>query len=102
MIKNIALYYIYIYILFVFPFSYLPYLWLLLGCAFLTFVSLASATKCMETLHDKHTVDGVNHTIQIKPANADGQKVAIAVSASDSDRKLFVGMISKSLNEDQV
>ena len=68
---------------------------------------------CIDTLHDKYTVEGCTHPLQIKPANSDTQKSTLGAMStmnamgggsgnSNEERKLFVGMISKSLNDDQV
>lgn len=63
------------------------------GCAFLTFATRSSALACMDALHDKCTMPGMAHALQIKPADSEQRA---------EDRKLFVGMIPKGMSEDQL
>ena len=63
------------------------------GCAFVTFRDSTSAIKAQDDLHDKKTLPGVGHAMQVKPAEKDKKK---------DDRKLFVGMISKATSEDDL
>jgi len=64
------------------------------GCAFLTYVTRSAAFACMEALHDKHVLPGMSHSLQIKQADSE-QK-------AEGERKLFVGMISKTLTDEQL
>eukprot|EP00118_Oscarella_pearsei_P006975 m.32780 g.32780 ORF g.32780 m.32780 type:complete len:444 (+) comp31696_c0_seq1:118-1449(+) len=55
------------------------------GCAFLTYCTRQSAIIAQTELHDKKTLPGMGHPLQVKPA--DLQK--------KDEAKLFIGMISK-------
>lgn len=63
------------------------------GCAFLTYCHKISAAKAQECLHEKHTLTGMSHPMQVKPADTVNK---------GEDRKLFVGMLSKKQNEEDV
>ena len=63
------------------------------GCCFVTFYHKNDALKAKTTLHNVRVLPGMHHPIQMKPADTD-QK--------NEDRKLFVGMISKKMNDDAV
>ncbi|XP_031557532.1 CUGBP Elav-like family member 2 [Actinia tenebrosa] len=63
------------------------------GCAFLTFSSREAAINAQKNLHEKKTLPGMHHAIQVKPADSETRS---------EDRKLFIGMISKSAKEEDV
>ncbi|XP_020900803.2 CUGBP Elav-like family member 3-A isoform X2 [Exaiptasia diaphana] len=63
------------------------------GCAFLTFCTREAAVNAQQKLHEKKTLPGMHHAIQVKPADSETRS---------EDRKLFIGMISKSAKEDDV
>lgn len=63
------------------------------GCAFVTFRDQTSALKAQDDLHDNRTLPGMSHKMQVKPADKDKKK---------DERKLFVGMISKTTSEDDL
>lgn len=60
------------------------------GCAFVTFCTRASAMGCIDALHDQRTLPGMSHPMQVKPA--DGKE--------DVRRKLFVGMIPRTISDE--
>jgi len=59
------------------------------GCAFLTYFDNDAAKAAAEDLHEKRTLPGARHLLQVKPAS----------SESEDTRKLFIGMISKTADE---
>ena len=63
------------------------------GCAFLTYFDNESAKKAQEELHEKRTLPGSRNPIQVKPA---------ASEMKDENRKLYVGMLSRKLSENDV
>jgi len=63
------------------------------GCAFLTYFDNASSTRAQEELHEKRTLPGARNPIQVKPA---------ASEINDDNRKLFIGMLSRELDEDKL
>ena len=63
------------------------------GCAFLTYFSNDSAKRAQEQLHGKQTLPGARNPIQVKPS---------AAEVSPENRKLFCGMLSRSLGEGDV
>lgn len=63
------------------------------GCAFVTYCSKASAELAQQELHDKTVLPGMTRPVQVKPAGTD---------ARSELRKVFVGMLSKTVQEDEV
>lgn len=62
------------------------------GCAFVTFYHRSSAEKAIAELHDKRTLGDSSHPLQVKPAENDANR----------ESKLFVGMLSKTTQEDEL
>lgn len=62
------------------------------GCCFVTFYTRKAALKAQDALHNIKTLDGMHHPIQMKPADSENR----------NERKLFVGMLSKKYNENDV
>eukprot|EP00128_Syssomonas_multiformis_P000687 Colp12_sorted_trinity150504_noHs@30611 len=61
------------------------------GCAFVTYMDETSTYMAMEGLHDKRTLPGMVHPMQVKPAENKAEQ-----------RKLFIGMISRKAEEDEI
>eukprot|EP00116_Pleurobrachia_bachei_P002635 sb/3462897/ len=64
------------------------------GCAFVTFANLDNAENAMHEMHDRIALPGAKKEMQIKAVHNDDSK--------KFDKRLFVGMISKSLNGDEL
>ncbi|XP_075250266.1 CUGBP Elav-like family member 3 isoform X2 [Convolutriloba macropyga] len=62
------------------------------GCAFLTYCENQSAMDAQERLHEKRILPGMTRAIQVKPADPENK----------GDRKVFVGMLGKTQNEDDL
>jgi len=62
------------------------------GCCFLTFYDNESSKAAIESLHGRTTLPGARNPIQVKAA----------ASETPENRKLFVGMLSRSLDEEAV
>ncbi|XP_064174851.1 CUGBP Elav-like family member 2 isoform X5 [Anguilla rostrata] len=65
------------------------------GCCFVTFYTRKSALEAQNALHNIKTLSGMHHPIQMKPADSEKSNAV-------EDRKLFVGMISKKCNENDI
>lgn len=63
------------------------------GCAFLTFTTREAAQQAQAILHEKKTLPGMHHAMQVKPADSETRS---------EDRKLFIGMVSKKTTEDDL
>lgn len=63
------------------------------GCAFLTYCTRASALECVKTMHDTSPMPNMLHPLQIKPADSE---------LKPEERKLFVGMIPKTMGDDEL
>ncbi|XP_064397722.1 CUGBP Elav-like family member 3-B isoform X2 [Halichondria panicea] len=66
------------------------------GCAFVTFMSGQSAIEAQKALHEKRTLPGMSHPMQVKPAAVDAKATPV------EERRLFVGMLCRNLSEDDV
>ncbi|CAH0554930.1 unnamed protein product [Brassicogethes aeneus] len=62
------------------------------GCCFVTFFTRKAALLAQDALHNVKTLNGMHHPIQMKPADSENR----------NERKLFVGMLSKKLCENDV
>ncbi|XP_076265159.1 CUGBP Elav-like family member 1 isoform X2 [Rhynchophorus ferrugineus] len=62
------------------------------GCCFVTFFTRKAALQAQDALHNVKTLPGMHHPIQMKPADSENR----------NERKLFVGMLSKKFNENEV
>ncbi|XP_037070928.1 CUGBP Elav-like family member 1 isoform X2 [Pollicipes pollicipes] len=62
------------------------------GCCFVTFYTRKAALKAQNELHNVKTLPGMHHAIQMKPADTENR----------NERKLFIGMLSKKYNENDV
>ncbi|KAM6437024.1 CUGBP Elav-like family member 2 isoform 2-T2 [Liasis olivaceus] len=83
------------------------------GCCFITFYTRKAALEAQNALHNIKTLPGMHHPIQMKPADSEKSN-AIAqmkdsrflqlqsTSSAVEDRKLFIGMVSKKCNENDI
>ncbi|XP_022253562.1 CUGBP Elav-like family member 2 isoform X8 [Limulus polyphemus] len=62
------------------------------GCCFVTFYARKAALEAQNALHNIKTLPGMHHPIQMKPADSENR----------NERKLFIGMLSKKCNENDV
>uniref|UniRef100_A0A672QVI0 CUGBP Elav-like family member 1 n=1 Tax=Sinocyclocheilus grahami TaxID=75366 RepID=A0A672QVI0_SINGR len=65
------------------------------GCCFVTYYNRKSALEAQNALHNMKILPGMHHPIQMKPADSEKNNAI-------EDRKLFVGMISKKCNENDL
>ncbi|XP_061663764.1 CUGBP Elav-like family member 2 isoform X2 [Syngnathoides biaculeatus] len=65
------------------------------GCCFVTFYTRKSALEAQNALHNIKTLTGMHHPIQMKPADSEKSNAV-------EDRKLFIGMVSKKCNENDI
>ncbi|KAI6194727.1 BMA-ETR-1, isoform f [Aphelenchoides besseyi] len=62
------------------------------GCCFVTFYHRQDAINAQDKLHNIRVLPQMNHAVQMKPADVENR----------NERKLFVGMLNKNMNEDDV
>jgi CUG-BP- and ETR3-like factor len=62
------------------------------GCCFITYFTRKSALNAQNALHNLIILPGMHHAIQMKPADIENR----------NERKIFIGMISKLCNEDEI
>jgi RNA recognition motif-containing protein len=62
------------------------------GCCFLTYYTRKAALNAQNALHNLMILPGMHHALQMKPADIENR----------NERKIFIGMISKSCNEDDI
>ncbi|XP_061561705.1 CUGBP Elav-like family member 1 isoform X3 [Phycodurus eques] len=65
------------------------------GCCFITYYTRKSALEAQNALHNMKILPGMHHPIQMKPADSEKNNAV-------EDRKLFIGMISKKCNENDM
>ncbi|KAM9545857.1 CUGBP Elav-like family member 1 isoform 39-T45 [Salvelinus alpinus] len=65
------------------------------GCCFITYYARKSALEAQNALHNMKILSGMHHPIQMKPADSEKNNAV-------EDRKLFIGMISKKCNENDI
>ncbi|XP_051574033.1 CUGBP Elav-like family member 1 isoform X17 [Myxocyprinus asiaticus] len=65
------------------------------GCCFVTYYTRKSALEAQNALHNMKILPGMHHPIQMKPADSEKNNAI-------EDRKLFIGMISKKCNENDI
>ncbi|KAL3101379.1 hypothetical protein niasHT_021497 [Heterodera trifolii] len=62
------------------------------GCCFVTYYHRKDAISAQNELHNVRTFPGLSHPIQMKPADVENK----------NERKLFIGMLPKSMDEESV
>uniref|UniRef100_A0AC34FAA1 RRM domain-containing protein n=1 Tax=Panagrolaimus sp. ES5 TaxID=591445 RepID=A0AC34FAA1_9BILA len=62
------------------------------GCCFVTFYHRSDAMKAQGALHNIKVLPGMHNAMQVKPADLENR----------NERKLFVGMLSRTANEEDV
>ncbi|CAF1163170.1 unnamed protein product [Adineta steineri] len=62
------------------------------GCCFVTYYTRKAALDAQNALHNLRTLNGSHHPVQMKPADTENR----------NERKLFVGMVSKSFDEQSI
>ncbi|XP_045069914.1 CUGBP Elav-like family member 1 isoform X5 [Coregonus clupeaformis] len=65
------------------------------GCCFITYYTRKSSLEAQNALHNMKILPGMHHPIQMKPADSEKNNAV-------EDRKLFIGMISKKCNENDI
>ncbi|KAM6979511.1 CUGBP Elav-like family member 1 isoform 5-T7 [Aplochiton taeniatus] len=65
------------------------------GCCFITYYARKAALEAQNALHNMKILPGMHHPIQMKPADSEKNNAV-------EDRKLFIGMISKKCNENDI
>jgi len=63
------------------------------GCAFLVYYDNESAKRAQTKMHESKTLAGARHPIQVKPAASEGNV---------EERTLYIGMLSKKLDENGI
>ncbi|KAK2186753.1 hypothetical protein NP493_190g04033 [Ridgeia piscesae] len=64
------------------------------GCCFVTFFTRKAALEAQNKLHNIKTMTGMQHPIQMKPADSEKRSI--------EERKLFLGMLSRKCSENDV
>ncbi|XP_075994627.1 CUGBP Elav-like family member 1 isoform X2 [Genypterus blacodes] len=77
------------------------------GCCFITYYTRKSALEAQNALHNMKILPGMHHPIQMKPADSEKNNAAsfrccVVLNTAVEDRKLFIGMISKKCNENDI
>ena len=62
------------------------------GCCFVTYVARQSALNAQKSLHNSMVLPGMHHALQMKPADLENR----------NERKIFIGMISKSCEQEEI
>ncbi|CEF60392.1 RNA recognition motif domain and Nucleotide-binding, alpha-beta plait domain-containing protein [Strongyloides ratti] len=62
------------------------------GCCFVTYYTRADALKAQGSLHNVRKLPGMQFKVQMKPADGDNR----------NDRKIFVGMVPKFIEADEI
>ncbi|XP_018415239.1 PREDICTED: CUGBP Elav-like family member 1 isoform X6 [Nanorana parkeri] len=65
------------------------------GCCFITFYTRKASLEAQNALHNMKILPGMHHPIQMKPADSEKNNAV-------EDRKLFIGMVSKKCNENDI
>ncbi|KAK7106958.1 hypothetical protein V1264_014958 [Littorina saxatilis] len=68
------------------------------GCCFVTFYTRKAALEAQNALHNIKTLPMMHHPIQMKPADSEKRNG----ESWNEERKLFIGMLSKKLNENDI
>ncbi|MGH0135529.1 UNVERIFIED_CONTAM: hypothetical protein FKN15_023517 [Acipenser sinensis] len=65
------------------------------GCCFVTYYTRKAALEAQNALHNMKILPAMHHPIQMKPADSEKNNAI-------EDRKLFIGMVSKQCNENDI
>ncbi|XP_066556772.1 CUGBP Elav-like family member 1 isoform X6 [Amia ocellicauda] len=72
------------------------------GCCFVTYYTRKAALEAQNALHNMKILPGMHHPIQMKPADSEKNNDLCGSLSAVEDRKLFIGMISKKCNENDI
>ncbi|XP_041074405.1 CUGBP Elav-like family member 1 isoform X1 [Polyodon spathula] len=74
------------------------------GCCFVTYYTRKAALEAQNALHNMKILPAMHHPIQMKPADSEkNNELSYNCSVpAIEDRKLFIGMVSKQCNENDI
>lgn len=72
------------------------------GCAFVTFETKEGADSAIQTLHNKKVLPPARRPVQVKYADSENEIQTKCEDGDSSDFKLFVGMVPKTAEEEDL